>query len=177
VTGTSHFSEHGGRGPPAQRRVVDHATIDWNRGCANRLSMLGSRKQAVWSAEGLQELSLQLGFRAVDGFCRARDLPRTLSAGPDRARQSRRGHAGDAAEHVATSPAREEVEDPAQVAQAAARRARAAARCGEAGVVSPRSPEPRSNCTNIIASIDLAWDVILLSSRDALQPVRPLRGR
>ena len=49
-----------------QRRVVDQATTDWIV-VRNRLSTLGSRnKKAV--GEGLQELALRLGFRAVDGF-------------------------------------------------------------------------------------------------------------
>jgi chromosome partitioning protein len=49
-----------------QRRVVDHATIDWIV-VRNRLSMLGSRNKRL-VGEGLQELSLRLGFRVVDGF-------------------------------------------------------------------------------------------------------------
>jgi chromosome partitioning protein len=49
-----------------QRRVVDHATIDWIV-VRNRLSMLGSRNKRL-VGEGLQELSMRLGFRAVDGF-------------------------------------------------------------------------------------------------------------
>jgi chromosome partitioning protein len=65
VTGTSHFSDMV-REARRQRRVVDHATIDWIV-VRNRLSMLGSRNKRL-VGEGLQELSLQLGFRAVDGF-------------------------------------------------------------------------------------------------------------
>jgi chromosome partitioning protein len=65
VTGTSHYSEIV-REARRQRRVVDQATTDWVV-VRNRLSMLGSRnKRAV--GEGLAELSLRLGFRAVDGF-------------------------------------------------------------------------------------------------------------
>jgi chromosome partitioning protein len=65
VTGTSHFSDMV-REARRQRRVVDHATIDWIV-VRNRLSMLGSRNKRL-VGEGLQELSLKLGFRAVDGF-------------------------------------------------------------------------------------------------------------
>ena len=65
VTGTSHFSDMV-REARRQRRVVDHATIDWIV-VRNRLSMLGSRNKRM-VGEGLQELSLRLGFRAVDGF-------------------------------------------------------------------------------------------------------------
>ena len=65
VTGTSHFAEMV-REARRQRRVVDHATIDWIV-VRNRLSMLGSRNKRL-VGEGLQELSLRLGFRAVDGF-------------------------------------------------------------------------------------------------------------
>lgn len=65
VTGISHFSDMV-REARRQRRVVDHATIDWVV-VRNRLSMLGSRNKRL-VGEGLQELSLRLGFRAVDGF-------------------------------------------------------------------------------------------------------------
>jgi chromosome partitioning protein len=65
VTGTSHFSDMV-REARRQRRIVDHATIDWIV-VRNRLSMLGSRNKRL-VGEGLQELSLKLGFRAVDGF-------------------------------------------------------------------------------------------------------------
>ena len=65
VTGTSHFSDMV-RDARRQRRVVDHATIDWIV-VRNRLSMLGSRNKRL-VGEGLQELSFRLGFRAVDGF-------------------------------------------------------------------------------------------------------------
>ena len=65
VTGTSHFAEMV-REARRQRRVVDHATTDWIV-VRNRLSMLGSRNKKL-VGEGLQELSLRLGFRAVDGF-------------------------------------------------------------------------------------------------------------
>ena len=65
VTGTSHFADMV-REARRQRRVVDQATIDWIV-VRNRLSMLGSRNKRL-VGEGLQELSLRLGFRAVDGF-------------------------------------------------------------------------------------------------------------
>jgi chromosome partitioning protein len=65
VTGTSHFADMV-REARRQRRVVDHATIDWIV-VRNRLSMLGSRNKKL-VGEGLHELSLRLGFRAVDGL-------------------------------------------------------------------------------------------------------------
>ncbi|MBM3529653.1 MAG: hypothetical protein FJX62_16320 [Alphaproteobacteria bacterium] len=65
VTGTSHFSDMV-REARRQRRVVDHATTDWIV-VRNRLSMLGSRNKRL-VGEGLHELSLRLGFRAVDGL-------------------------------------------------------------------------------------------------------------
>jgi len=81
VTGTSHFSNMVSDAR-RQRRVVDHATIDWVV-VRNRLSMLGSRNKRL-VGEGLQELSLRLGFRAVDGFAERvifRELyPRGLTA-------------------------------------------------------------------------------------------------
>src|SRR5882672_6247315 len=81
VTGTSHFSDMV-RDARRQRRVVDHATIDWIV-VRNRLSMLGSRNKRL-VGEGLQELALQLGFRSVDGFAERvifRELyPRGLTA-------------------------------------------------------------------------------------------------
>ena len=81
VTGTSHFSNMVSDAR-RQRRVVDHATIDWIV-VRNRLSMLGSRNKRL-VGEGLQELSLRLGFRAIDGFAERvifRELyPRGLTA-------------------------------------------------------------------------------------------------
>lgn len=65
VTGTSHFAEMV-REARRQRRVVDRANTDWIV-VRNRLSTLGSRNKRL-VGEGLQELSLRLGFRAVDGF-------------------------------------------------------------------------------------------------------------
>lgn len=65
VTGTSHFAEMV-REARRQRRIVDHAATDWVV-VRNRLSMLGSRNKRL-VGEGLQELSLRLGFRCVDGF-------------------------------------------------------------------------------------------------------------
>jgi chromosome partitioning protein len=65
VTGGSHFSDMV-REARRHRRIVDHATIDWIV-VRNRLSVLGSRNKRL-VGEGLQELSLRLGFRAVDGL-------------------------------------------------------------------------------------------------------------
>src|SRR5258708_23396292 len=54
------------RGTRRKRRQLDGASSDWIV-VRNRLSMLGSRnKQLV--ADGLNELSFRLGFRAIDGF-------------------------------------------------------------------------------------------------------------
>jgi chromosome partitioning protein len=65
VTGESHYAEMV-RDARRNRRQLDGATTDWIV-VRNRLSMLGSRnKQLV--ADGLKELSLRLGFRAIDGF-------------------------------------------------------------------------------------------------------------
>jgi len=65
VTGESHYAEMV-RDARRKRRQLDGATTDWIV-VRNRLSMLGSRnKQLV--ADGLKELSLRLGFRAIDGF-------------------------------------------------------------------------------------------------------------
>jgi chromosome partitioning protein len=65
VTGISHFAEMV-REARRQRRVVDHTAIDWVV-VRNRLSTLGSRNKRL-VGEGLQELSMRLGFRAVDGL-------------------------------------------------------------------------------------------------------------
>jgi chromosome partitioning protein len=65
VAGTSHFSDMV-REARRERRIVDHATIDWIV-VRNRLSMLGSRNKRL-VGDGLQALSLRLGFRAVDGL-------------------------------------------------------------------------------------------------------------
>ena len=65
VTGESHYAEMV-RDTRRKRRQVDGASTDWIV-VRNRLSMLGSRnKQLV--ADSLKELSLRLGFRAIDGF-------------------------------------------------------------------------------------------------------------
>ena len=65
VTGESHYAEMV-RDARRKRRQLDGATTDWIV-VRNRLSMLGSRnKQLV--ADGLKQLSLRLGFRAIDGF-------------------------------------------------------------------------------------------------------------
>ena len=65
VTGTSHYSEMV-REARRQRRKVDQDAADWIV-VRNRLSMLGSRNKRLLS-DGLQQLALRLGFRAVDGF-------------------------------------------------------------------------------------------------------------
>jgi chromosome partitioning protein len=65
VTGISHYAEMV-REARRQRRVIDQATTDWVV-VRNRLSMLGSRNKRM-VGEGLQQLGLRMGFRAVDGF-------------------------------------------------------------------------------------------------------------
>ena len=65
VTGESHYAEMV-RDSRRKRRQLDGASTDWIV-VRNRLSVLGSRnKQLV--ASSLKELSLRLGFRAVDGL-------------------------------------------------------------------------------------------------------------
>ena len=124
-----------------QRRVVDHATIDWIV-VRNRLSMLGSRNKRL-VGEGLQELSLRLGFRAVDGFAERvifREFyPRGLTAldNLDEATLGTR----PSMSHVT---ARQEVETLLKSAEAADRRARHAARRGAAGMVRGPGPAART---------------------------------
>ncbi|KIZ40597.1 MULTISPECIES: division plane positioning ATPase MipZ [Rhodopseudomonas] len=65
VTGESHYSTMV-RDARRQRRQLDGAGTDWIV-VRNRLSMLGSRNNQL-VAGGLKDLSLQLGFRALDGF-------------------------------------------------------------------------------------------------------------
>jgi chromosome partitioning protein len=65
VTGESHYAEMV-RDSRRKRRQLDGATLDWIV-VRNRLSMLGSRNTQL-VADGLKQLSLQLGFRAIDGF-------------------------------------------------------------------------------------------------------------
>ncbi len=82
VTGESHYAEVV-RDARRKRRQLDGASTDWIV-VRNRLSRLGPRnKQLV--VDGLNELSLRLGFRSIDGFYRARGLSRILSTRPDRA--------------------------------------------------------------------------------------------
>src|ERR1700712_909208 len=65
VIGESHYAEMV-RDTRRKRRQLDGASCDWIV-VRNRLSMLGSRnKQLV--ADSLNDLSLRLGFRAIDGF-------------------------------------------------------------------------------------------------------------
>src|SRR5260221_8416351 len=65
VTGESHYAEMV-RDTRRKRRQLDGVSSDWIV-VRNRLSMIGSRnKQLV--ADSLKDLSLRLGFRAIDGF-------------------------------------------------------------------------------------------------------------
>jgi len=65
VTGVGHNTELV-RDTRRKRRQLDGATANWVV-VRNRLSMLGSRNKHL-VAEGLSELSSQLGFRTIDGF-------------------------------------------------------------------------------------------------------------
>ncbi|MBN9007497.1 MAG: AAA family ATPase [Rhizobiales bacterium] len=65
VTGESHYAEMV-RDSRRKRRQLDGATLDWIV-VRNRLSTMGSRNTQL-VATGLRQLSLQLGFRAIDGF-------------------------------------------------------------------------------------------------------------
>ena len=65
VTGESHYAQMV-RAARRQRRQVDGASTDWIV-VRNRLSMAGSRNKML-VAGVLDQLSLQLGFRAVDGL-------------------------------------------------------------------------------------------------------------
>lgn len=65
VTGESHYAEMV-RDSRRKRRQLDGATLDWIV-VRNRLSTVGSRNTQL-VVTGLRQLSLQLGFRAIDGF-------------------------------------------------------------------------------------------------------------
>jgi len=65
LTGTSHYSEMV-REARRHRRTVDGRVTDWIV-VRNRLAMLGSRNKKL-IAQGLDQLSVLLGFRFLDGF-------------------------------------------------------------------------------------------------------------
>jgi chromosome partitioning protein len=65
VTGESHYAQMA-RDARRKRRQHDGASTDWIV-VRNRLSMLGSRNKLL-VAGVLDQLSLQLGFRAIDGL-------------------------------------------------------------------------------------------------------------
>jgi chromosome partitioning protein len=65
VTGESQYAQMVSEAR-RQRRVIDSVLPDWIV-VRNRLSMLDSRNRRL-VGEGLNELSLRLGFRFVDGF-------------------------------------------------------------------------------------------------------------
>jgi chromosome partitioning protein len=65
VTGAGHYATMV-LDARRKRRQLDGATTDWIV-VRNRLSTMGSRNNQLVAA-GLKELSLQLGFRAIDGF-------------------------------------------------------------------------------------------------------------
>jgi chromosome partitioning protein len=81
VTGESHYSEIV-RDARRKRRQLDGASTDWIV-VRNRLSMLESRNEQL-VVDVLNELSLRLGFRSIDGFTERevyRELfPRGLTA-------------------------------------------------------------------------------------------------
>src|SRR4030088_2052963 len=65
VTGESYYAEMV-RDARRKRRQFDGASTDWIV-VRNRLSMLESRNRQL-VVDGLNELSLRLGFRSIDGF-------------------------------------------------------------------------------------------------------------
>jgi chromosome partitioning protein len=65
VAGESHYAEMV-RDARRQRRQLDGASTDWIV-VRNRLSMLESRNRQL-DFDRLNELSLRLGFRSIDGF-------------------------------------------------------------------------------------------------------------
>jgi chromosome partitioning protein len=65
LTGESHYAEMV-RDARRKRRQLDGATTDWIV-VRNRLSVLGSRNKRLLAAS-LKDLSLRMGFRAIDGF-------------------------------------------------------------------------------------------------------------
>src|SRR5580693_8999621 len=65
LAGVSHYAEMV-REARRQRRLVDGGLMDWVV-VRNRLSALGSRNKRLVGA-GVEALSRQLGFRAIDGF-------------------------------------------------------------------------------------------------------------
>ncbi len=81
VTGASHYAQMVGESRK-QRRLLDGATSDWIV-IRNRLSVTGSRNKQLVS-DCLSQLSLKLGFRAIDGLAERvvyRELfPRGLTA-------------------------------------------------------------------------------------------------
>jgi chromosome partitioning protein len=65
VTGDSHYAEMV-RDTRRTRRQLDGASTDWIV-VRNRLSTIESRNRQL-IVDGLNELSLRLGFRSIDGF-------------------------------------------------------------------------------------------------------------
>jgi chromosome partitioning protein len=65
VTGESHYAQMV-RDSRRKRRQLDGASTDWIV-VRNRLSMVGSRNKLL-VADVLDQLSLRLGFRAIDGL-------------------------------------------------------------------------------------------------------------
>src|SRR5256714_14387415 len=65
VTGESHYAEMV-RDTRRQRRQLDGATTHWLV-VRNRLSIVGSRNKQIVS-DALNDLSMRLGFRSIDGF-------------------------------------------------------------------------------------------------------------
>ena len=95
VTGESHYATMV-REARRNRRQLDGASTDWIV-VRNRLSMLGSRnKQLV--AEGLKDLSFQLGLSFDRRVCRTRGLPRIFPPRVDCARRYRRDDTRHASE-------------------------------------------------------------------------------
>jgi chromosome partitioning protein len=102
VTGESHYAEMV-RDTRRKRRQLDGVSTDWIV-VRNRLSMLGSRNKQLM-AEGLDDLSLRLGFRSIDGLTERgvyrEFFPRGLTAldGLDQAAPGTRVGTGQLAAH------------------------------------------------------------------------------
>jgi chromosome partitioning protein len=79
-----------------RRRQLDGSNIDWVV-MRNRSSGLSSRSTHVLSG-CLRQLSLELGFRPIDGFVERSNLPRIFPSGSVRPRRYRPNGAQDAPE-------------------------------------------------------------------------------
>ena len=171
VTGESHYAEMV-RDTRRKRRQLDGATTDWIV-VRNRLSMLGSRnKQLV--ADSLNDLSLRLGFRSIDGFAERVVYREFFPARAHRARRPRRGHARHPPEPWPCHGARGG-DEPAAPAETAARRAwppprgqpRRMVQPGRQAARSPRHPRRLGVCgTRLLPVGRMATRLVSTRSRD-----------